>query len=254
MKNKIVFAVVSLFVVGCAMSEGQLRETLKKNPKIVFDLIEENPEQFIAVVNRAAQEVQKKAQENRALKAEQDLQENLLKPLNPKLEKERRILGSDKSNITIVEYGDLQCPACRMGSSALMAFKEKHKGEVQFYFKHMPLDFHQMALPAAKYFEAIRMQNNEKAMKFYSEVFSNQQKISEPGFLDQIASRVGVNKKQLEQDLKSKQVLNAIEEDQFEFQKLGFTGTPVVILNGVALSGARTLEDLESILARTQSK
>ncbi|RYF99724.1 MAG: cation diffusion facilitator family transporter, partial [Chitinophagaceae bacterium] len=57
--------------------------------------------------------------------------------------------------------------------TALKEFKAKHKDDIQFYFKNMPLDFHPMALPAASYFEAIRLQDKEKAYKFYGIIFDD---------------------------------------------------------------------------------
>ena len=65
---------------------------------------------------------------------------------------------------------------------------------------------------------------------------------------------MGANLKKLEADIKSDAVKRIIEWDMSEFQKFGFTGTPVIILNGVALNGAQKLEELEKVAQLTLEK
>ena len=114
-----------------------------------------------------------------------------------------RILeGTTSALITIVEYADFQCPYCRIGHKSLEAFKKKYKGQIQFVFKNMPLDGHQMAYPAAAYFEAIRRQGGDKALKFYNLLFKNQGELSE-AYLKKAALKVGANMARLAEDLAS---------------------------------------------------
>jgi len=54
---------LALSLVNCAPSAKQLKDAVEKDPSIVFTAIEKDPEQFIEVVNKAAQNAQKKAQE-----------------------------------------------------------------------------------------------------------------------------------------------------------------------------------------------
>lgn len=246
MKSIIGSLVVLLIVTGCAIGDSQVKDAIRKNPKIVFDTIEENPEQFIEVVNRAAQKAQEAQYLKRAEVERQKQEEDLKNPKRPQIQKERRMAGSDDGKIVIVEYADFQCPACRMAYSSLKQFKEKYKDQVQFYYKHMPLDFHPMAYPAAAYYEAIRLQDVNKAAKFYDELFLNQKELSE-NFLSKTAQKVGVNMQKLKADLKSDQVKKIIEADMTEFQSFGFSGTPALIMNGVAMDGAQSLAALESL-------
>ena len=57
------FSVLALAITNCAPSAKQLKEAVEKDPSIVFAAIEKDPEQFIEVVNKAAQNAQRKAQE-----------------------------------------------------------------------------------------------------------------------------------------------------------------------------------------------
>jgi protein-disulfide isomerase len=254
MKKIMIVMIIGSIMTGCASSENQIREAVRKNPKIIFDTIEENPEQFIEVVNRAAQKAQQKQYEKQIADLKTEQENDLKSPKKPQLSADRRLAGTDDGKIVVVEYADFQCPACRMAYDSLKQFKEKHKGQIQFYYKNMPLDFHKMAMPSALYFEAIRLQDKSKALKFYDYVFENQSQLSDEGFLKKAAAVVGANLKKLEADIKSDAVKRTIEWDMSEFQKFGFTGTPVVLINGVALNGAQKIEELERVAQLTLEK
>ncbi len=252
MRNFIIVAML-IAIAGCASNDTQIRDAMRKNPKIVFDVIEENPEQFIEVVNRAAQAAQQKQYEKKVSEMKMQQDEDLKNPKHPKLDTNRRLIGADSGKIVVVEYADFQCPACGMAYNGLKKFKEKYRDQVQFYYKNMPLDFHKMAYPSAAYFEAVFLQDKEKAAKFYEYLFENQRALS-ADLLKKAVKHVGANLEKVEKDINSPGVKKIIDDDGAEFQKFGFTGTPVVILNGVALNGAQTFEELERVLKLTNEK
>ena len=52
------------------------------------------------------------------------------------------------------------------GYQTVNGMLEKYEGKVKFIYKHLPLSFHQQAMISAQYYEAISLQNEEKAFKF----------------------------------------------------------------------------------------
>lgn len=170
---------------------------------------------------------------------------------SPKLQAERRLLGNGSEKIILVEYTDFQCPACRMGHDNLSEFKEKYKGQIQFYIKNMPLDFHPHAYPAALYFEAIRMQDKAKALQFAEYIFMNQKSLNGDAFLKTGAKKVGADMKRLAKDIQSDEVKKIIVADINEFNEFEFTGTPSMILNGVPMVGVQRLSTLEKVIQTT---
>lgn len=250
--KKLIIALL-IATVGCTSTETQLQQALKKNPKILFEVIKENPQEFIEVVNIAAQSAQQKSYEMQVAEREKKLEENLKNPKKPQLDPERRLSGNESGKIVLVEFADFQCPACKMGHTELKKFKAKYKDQVQFYYKNLPLDFHEMAYPAAQYFEAVRLQDSVKAQKFYDHLFENQNALSVE-FLKKAVKHVGGDLKKVEKDILSAKVKANIEEDMAEAQKFGLTGTPVVIVNGVVLFGAQKFEELERVLNLTLTK
>lgn len=246
--------VVMLSMGACATQESKIAEYVKKNPKIVFDVIEENPEQFIEVVNKAARKAQEAQYSKQALEAQRQQQEQLSNPLKPELRERHLLFGSEKARITIVEYADFQCPACKMAHETLKKIKEKYKGDVRFYYKNMPLDFHKMAMPAARYFEAIKTVDKDKAERFFNIVFDEQNQLRSEDFLKNVLKRVGADTQTILKKMSSAEIDKNINEDMNEFQKLGFTGTPVILVNGVALNGAQPIEEIERVIQLTLNK
>lgn len=238
-------------LAGCSLNDQQIAEALQKNPEIIFKAIEEKPERFMQVINNVAKKAQDAEQQRRFSEMKQEREEQLKNPLKPTLLDERILSGSKDAKITIVEYADFQCPACRMAFNNLKPLKEKYGEQIKFFFKNMPLDFHPQAMPAALYFEGIAQQDKSKAKKYYELLFESQAQLKNESFLKEAAKKVGADLKRLSQDLKSESIKKTIESDMKEFESFGFTGTPVILVNGVALHGAQTAESIEEVIQQT---
>lgn len=251
--------VLSLLILGacfvsCAGPDSKVGDYIKKNPKVVFDVIEDNPEQFIEVVNRAAQKARSGQYAKQEAETKQQRADQLKNPLQPAIADSTKLYGPSQAPIVIVEYADFQCPACKMAHSTLKQVKEKYGDQVQFHFKHMPLDFHRMAMPAAKYYEAVKQVAPAKAEKFYNLVFEKQDQMINEEFLKKSVKEAGLSLAQIAKYVDSEKVQKTVSADMEEFQRFGFTGTPVIVVNGVALHGAQPLEEIDKIIELTQSK
>ena len=94
-------------------------------------------------------------------------------------------------------------------------------------------------MSSAKYYEAIRLQSEEKAFKFHDKIFDQQGKLrkGEP-FLKGLAKELGVDMKRLAKDLESDVIEKRIKEDIAEAAKFGIQGTPGFVFNGIPVKGA----------------
>lgn len=253
MKKLIVtLAGLGLMLTSCAPSASQLKEAVKKDPSIVFAAIESDPEQFIEVVNKAAREAQSKGSEKAAQEEQSKRDAEFKNPLKPEIEDNRAIWGPKDAKITIVEYSDFQCPYCSRGFQTVQEVKKAYPNEIRFVFKHLPLEFHPKALPAAKYFEAVARQGADKAYKYHDYVFSNQGELNSRGedFMKEAAKKAGADMKKLAKDLADPTLMDRITKDTAEAQKFGFSGTPGFIINGVSLRGAYPFAEFKSIIDR----
>ncbi len=167
----------------------------------------------------------------------------------------RIVRGAPDAPVTIIEYTDFQCPYCANGARTVSAIMAKYEGKVNLVVKHYPLPFHQAAMPAALYFEAIAAQNPEKAWQYYDIVFARPQRLSEgEDFLKVVAAEIGVDMQKLERDVRNPETYKILAADMKEFGQAGHDGVPVFVINGEVLVGAQPLakfiEVIDAILKK----
>ena len=153
-------------------------------------------------------------------------------------------------------YSDFQCPFCSRGHKTVTEFINNYKGKVKFYYKNLPLDFHEMAQLSAQYFEAIRMQSVDKAFKFMNLVYGDQNKLGsdKEAFLKAMAKKVGANMKKLATDVKSDAVLQKIKKDSAEAAEFGMQGTPGFVLNGIPIRGAYPISHFQKVIDELKTR
>lgn len=251
--------VLGLFSFWGCTTEKQLKEQVKKilseDPSIVISVIKAKPLDFI----EALQEAAKMAQMEMAKKQEDDrkkeLEDAFNKPLEPKVRADDSIRGTKGAPIILVEYSDFECPYCSRGFKTVEELMKKYGNKIQFRYKHLPLDFHQNAMISAKYFEAIRLQDPEKAWKFHDSIYGDQKILAkgEAGLKD-LAKKLGANIPKLEKDVNSDVVKKRIEEDQKEAAEFGFQGTPGFVINGVPVRGAYPPSHFDNIIEELKKR
>lgn len=254
MKKLIVLAVVVIMAAACT-SKDDLKKMLKENPDIITEAIEANPTKFIDALNNAV----KSAQENEGKRREEEekkaLEASFENPLKPEIRSDESFRGNKDAQITLVEYSDFECPFCSRGYGTVRELLEKYKGNIRFVYKHLPLSFHPQAMPASQYYEAIRMQDEEKAWKFHDKIYENQRKLQNgESFLKSLAKELGVDMKRLAKDIKSEKVQERIDADMAEAAKFGFQGTPGFLLNGIPVKGAYPTSHFEGLIKELEKR
>lgn len=247
-----IFATIALALTACAPSADKLKEAIEKDPSIVFVAIEKHPDKFIEVVMKAQQDAQKVAGERAQEEEKKQRDEEFANPLKPEIDETRVIFGNKSAPITIVEFSDFQCPYCTRGYQTMQQVRKEYGDKVRIVFKHLPLDFHPLAMPAAQYFEAIAQQSHEKAEKFHDMIFENQGMLKDKGenFFKDAAKKVGADLKKVEAALKDEKIQKRIEADMEEARKFNMSGTPGFIINGVSLRGAYPFPAFKEIIDR----
>lgn len=242
--------VLPLTLVGCAPSAPQIKKVMEDNPDILYSVIQKDPAKFLQVVNEAAQKA-RASEEKKFQEEEQKAREEEFKnPKKPELADNRAYSGAKDAPITIVEYSDFQCPFCRRGHGTAQQVLKEYPGKVRVIFKNFPIErIHPHALPASKFYEAIALQDNEKAIKFKAYIFEHQDELPQgEKFLEKASKAVGADFKRAKKDSEGDEVKKRIEADKAEAEKFGFSGTPGYLINGVSLKGAYPFEEFKSII------
>lgn len=164
------------------------------------------------------------------------------------------IRGPQDAPLTLIEYGDYECPPCIVYRYHDMVERllEKYPETIRYEFRHFPLrKIHPNALPAAMAAEAAGAQG--KFWEMHRALLGSYDRWSrnpnpQGVFLD-LASRLDLDLQRFSQTLASTET----EQDvlrQAEFgREAGIEGTPTFVLNGMKLGQApRTFEDFDSII------
>lgn len=255
--RRMTLLVAALLVPAFAAAEisrEDLKKALDANPDLVLSALKKADKmKFFALVVEAQQEFQKTKAKEEAKAEQQEQDKAFANPMKPEIGPDARVRGGASAPITIVEYSDFQCPYCSKGYHNLEEVRKKHGDQVRVVFKHKPLDFHPLAMPAAQWFEAIALQSPEKAWAFHDSLFENQDKLGEEYF-KQLAKDLGVDVAKAAKDAAGDTVRKKIEADIREADKFGFNGTPGYLINGVPLRGAYPPAAFEQIIARLKAK
>lgn len=145
------------------------------------------------------------------------------------------VMGENKK-ITLVEYGDFQCPACSSYYPVVAEVVEKYKDDVAFQFRHLPLtQIHNNAFAASRAAEAAGKQG--KFWEMYDMLYQNQEAWSEennpkPTFED-YATELKLDIDKFRTDYSAKSTNDVINADIAAFKKTGAAmQTPTFFLDG----------------------
>ena len=142
--------------------------------------------------------------------------------------------GATNPKITIVEYADFLCPACRSNFGPFKEFVDKYPDKIRVAFRHLPWfekEEHAMSIPAAMISEIAADQG-----KFWSYVEATltapPEKVTSLEGLLEIAQKIGLNKDETLEAMKSqeKELIDRIFADYERAKKMGVQLTPTYII------------------------
>ena len=240
---------------GSGLTKDALKDMLKKNPDIMTEAIAEHPGEFIEALNAAVKKAQSGQADKRQEQEKKQLEESYNNPLVAEIRSDEAFRGAKDAPITLIEYSDFECPFCSRGFNTVLELLKKYDGKIRFAYKHLPLSFHPQAMVASRYYEALRLQSNDKAFKFHDAIYNNQRKLqSGEKFLKAEAKKVGADMGRLAKDIKSEKVQKRIDADMAEAAKFGFQGTPGFLLNGIPVKGAYPASHFDQIIEELKKR
>jgi protein-disulfide isomerase len=148
--------------------------------------------------------------------------------------------GPQDATITIVEFGDLECPACKAAQPNITKLMEEEP-KAKLIFQNYPLEqIHKWALTAAKYVDCLARQNNDAAWKFIATTYEHQSEINEQN-VDQML-KVYVKDSGGDPDavaacVAKPETEKRVRESMALAEKLDVTSTPTFFINGRRLVG-----------------
>jgi diadenylate cyclase len=157
------------------------------------------------------------------------------------------VRGPEDAPVTLVKYGDYECPYCGQLHPVLEELRERSGGRVRFVFRHFPLDsVHPRARRAALAAEAAASQG--RFWEMHDLLYENQDELGEED-LTRHAAELGLDLRRFEEDLANDHHAWRIEEDRLGGERAGVGGTPALFVNGVRYAGPM---DLDGLLAAVE--
>ena len=166
-------------------------------------------------------------------------------------------LGPPDAAVTIVEFGDLECPDCRMEAPVLRRnVPETFGGKVRVFFKDFPLEsIHPWARAAAIAGRCVYRQDTQAFWKFYDWIYENQTEIDGDNLKAKVTAWAGENHlsaSQVGACIESKATEPEVNRSLAEAHALDLRGTPTLFINGRKIGGLQW-PDLE-LLINTELK
>lgn len=151
--------------------------------------------------------------------------------------------------VSVVEFADLECPACRTAHQTVnKAIIETYGNRITFSFKHFPLrSLHRYAYEAAQAAECAA--DEGKFWEFIDLAYEHQDQMSSSA-LRTWAAELGLDADRFDRCVKSGIKGDVVMADYVEGESLGVRGTPTYFVNGTATKAAELPAAIDAVLSQ----
>jgi Na+/H+ antiporter NhaA len=169
----------------------------------------------------------------------------------PVAEDRDHVRGPAEAPVTIVEYGDFECPYCGQAEPVVRDLLAGH-AEIRYVWRHLPLrDVHPRAYLAAKASEAAAKQDAFWPM--HDLLFAHQDELR-PTDLLRYAETLELDVEKFKADLRGRSVQSRVADDVESAQLSGVSGTPTFFINGRRHYGAYDIESLSAAVKTAKAR
>jgi len=159
---------------------------------------------------------------------------------------EHPVKGAEGALFRIFEISDFQCPYCSKGAlEVLPEVMKAYGGKVALEFRHNPLAFHPLAMPAAKASMAAGVQG--RFWEMHDLIFRNRPNLAPESFVA-FARQLGLNIDRFQWDAADPRLDTFIKQDLAASASLGLKGTPMFIINGIVIRGAQPATEFKKLI------
>lgn len=164
--------------------------------------------------------------------------------------------GPTNAKVTVVEFGDFQCPACGEEAATVKELRTEYAGKVNFVFRHFPLSIHANAQIGAEAAEAAGAQG--KFWQMYDLLYSSQSQwvdSTDPvSLFVGYAQSLGLDTTTFKSDVDNYKYVTKIRRDMADGSTLGVTATPTFYVNGIQYIGTMPLNNFQNVINQDLSK
>ena len=157
------------------------------------------------------------------------------------------LIGSMDATVLFVEFGDYQCPFCRLFHEAVGVLSREFPGHVSLVYYHYPLASHSHAEAAAR--GAVCAERQGQFAEYTSSLFSEQDSIGRKSWNSFALSAEVPDTAQFSECLQSDSTISRVDADRALGRRLSVTATPTVVLNGWRFSMTPRVDSLRYLVS-----
>ena len=162
------------------------------------------------------------------------------------------IRGDPDAPVTLVEYGDFECPYCGRAEPAIRELLSEWGDDLRYVFRHLPLsDVHPWAQLAAEAAEAAGAQG--AFWEMYDILLAHQGELT-PGSLRRYAQELGLDGERLTEELRRRAHAARVSEDVASADASGVSGTPSFFVNGRRHTGVYDVATLSAAVRAARAR
>ncbi|MBI3443070.1 DsbA family protein [Candidatus Woesebacteria bacterium] len=158
--------------------------------------------------------------------------------------------ASASAKVTLVEFGDYQCPACKAAHPSVKQLVKDYADKINFVFRNFPLPQHKNAQISAEAAEAAGVQG--KFWEMHDKLYQNQNVWSESNqplvIFTGYAKELGLDTAKFQNDVSTNKFSEKINRDQNDANALEINGTPTFFINNKRLDGISSYSDFKNAI------
>ncbi|HEX5004464.1 MAG TPA: thioredoxin domain-containing protein, partial [Gemmatimonadales bacterium] len=168
----------------------------------------------------------------------------------PPLTARDHVQGGDAAAlVTLVEYGDFECPYCGAAYPILKRVKQRLGERLRFVFRNFPLaEIHPHAAHAAEASESVAERGGPAAYWAMHDLIFEHQRALDDASLARYAAEAGVDPAGVLQDLQEERYAAQVRTSFIGGVRSGVNGTPTLFIDGIRYDGPRDEETLVAAL------
>ncbi|MBI5798294.1 DsbA family protein [Candidatus Woesearchaeota archaeon] len=156
------------------------------------------------------------------------------------------VIGNPNASLSIIEFGDYQCPACGAAHPTITTLLADYDGKVNLIFKNYPITSkHEFAQKASEAAECAGVQGEFEA--YYNTLYENQLALTIDD-LKKYASDLGLDRSAFDNCLDSGAMAEKVAADQLEGINAGVSGTPTFFIGEQKIIGPEKLETFKAAI------
>jgi protein-disulfide isomerase len=155
--------------------------------------------------------------------------------------------GPEHASVTVIEYGDFECPICRAVEPSVRQLRELHREQMVFVFRHFPLEnAHPLALMAAEAAESAAAQG--KFWPMHDLLLADSHPLNRHR-LEEFAQRLGLDMPRFKADLDDEIYRQRVRDHQQGGKQSHLRATPTFFVNGVVQDVSGGMHELFNLVA-----